>query len=370
MLERCIMELLRDRISRRAFLKASALGVGTAAAGSLGATSAAPTAAQTSSLVVYGWAGNWDLWFEDWAGQFEDETGVQLSYISGSGPQMRQRIISENAAESDVFIGTPGDSFSLASEGFLADIPWDELSNAEDVDPRFRFPNVGIWGYDLWEIGYNTTLVSGADVPKSWVDLSDPKYEGMLSMPDPSLDSNAWMWMTFEKAYGEEQAWDMLTKMFDNSVRLTTTPGEAERSVATGESAIAPLAMGNIMVAAGQAGGAVLGSPPEDGAFLMLNSISVMKNAPNKDNALKFVDFYFSPSVQNNIMNELGISIATNGTVELTNEDIAETGLGGSSVEDVLETAFIPDWLYWSELVDGEPRITTLLNEIQERVRS
>ncbi len=376
------------RFTRRDILKTGVLGLGAAAGPLLAACSApassttppaatavpavAKTAAPTTAsnnLVVYGWAGNWDLWFSNWAKQFEEETNIKLKYMSGQGAAMRQRIMTENASQSDVFISTPGDAFTLASEGFLADIPWDSLSNSKDVDQRFRFKQVGIWGYDLWEIGYNTKQLSGADIPKKWTDLSDPKYKGKMSMPDPANDASAWMWMTFQKAYGDDKAWDMLTKMYGNSARLASTPGDSERAIATGEVSVSPLAMGNIMVAAEQAGGSVLGQPPEDGAFLMLNSITVMKNAPNRDNALKFLNFYFSPKVQANIMNELGISIATNGSVKLAKDNIAKTGLGGQTVDQVLKTAYTPDWPYWSEKVSGTPRISTLLKDIQGRVK-
>jgi ABC-type Fe3+ transport system substrate-binding protein len=68
-----------------------------------------------------------------------------------------------------------------------------------------------------------------------------------------------------------------------------------------------------------------------------------MKNAPNPAGAAAFVKFFLSNAVQNNIMNQLGISIAVDNQVKVTNESLAE-GLGGETPAEVLKTAYVPDW--------------------------
>ena len=75
-----------------------------------------PEEGESTELIVYGWSGNWDLWFADWAKEFEEEYGINIKYISGQGTAMRERIVAEDAAQSDIFISTPGDAFLLGNQ--------------------------------------------------------------------------------------------------------------------------------------------------------------------------------------------------------------------------------------------------------------
>jgi ABC-type Fe3+ transport system substrate-binding protein len=330
-----------------------------------------PTAASTE-VVVYGWAGNWDLWFETWAEKFKEETGIQIKYISGSGTQMRQRIEAEaNEPRADVYIGAPGDAFALDNQGLLAPIPWDSIAPAKDIDERFKFPNVAIWGYDVWQLAYNGQFVDPADAPTKWSDLADPKWDGKVGLREPSLVQAVWHWMPMAEEYGEDKAWEYLVGAYKNAARTAGTPGDAERAIATGEVQVATMSMGNIMVASEQVGGDVEASLPEEGGFLMINSINMVKDSPHPDAALKFLEWYLSPWAQDDIMNNLGISIAVNNSVELTNDKIASVGLGGNALADVLENAYVPDWGYWAEVPAGSERsrLAELIVTLEEKLR-
>ena len=92
-----------------------------------------------------------------------------------------------------------------------------------------------------------------------------------------------------------------------------------------------------------QAGGNVQLINPEEGVFMMLNSMSIMKNAPHKDAAVKFIEFYLSAKRQNNIMNELGISVAVNSTVPV-NSEVLSKSLGDLTFADIVANAYVPDW--------------------------
>jgi ABC-type Fe3+ transport system substrate-binding protein len=363
----------RNDFMRRAALTGAAVGLGSTMLGNLtgeAAASRAHTGARgNKQLTVYGWAGDWNLWFDQWGKWFQQETGISVSYISGDGTALRQRIIAENAAKSDVFISTPADAYTLSGAGMLANLPWHTMANAPHLDKRFKTPQVGIWGYDLWEIGYNTNFVSQKDAPTSWLDLADSKWKGKLAMVDPTDDGSMWSWIVMAQKYGQTKAWDTLLKMYKNSVVTTTTPGDEERYLATGSAQVEPLSMGSIMVATQQAKGAVAASPPREGAFVMVNSMSVMKHAPNLDGAFRFIDFYLSKQVQDNIMNTLGISIATNSTVPLTNAKLAKIGLGGHSVPSILKPAYVPDWGYWTQKSGSTTRIGLLQAQLAAKLK-
>lgn len=342
------------------------------------ASSAAPGAAQPASaspadsklggeLIVYGWAGNWDLWFKDWAAEFKEEYGVEIKYISGSGQQMGQRIIAEDAAKSDIFISTPGDAFSLSSDGMLADIPWEQIPNAKDVDEKFLFPQSGVWGYDFQAVAINTDFLPLENAPKTLKELADPVWQGKLGLPNVTDDSSVRIPSVMIDAYGEEEAMELIQKIYGNASILFDTPGKMESAVATGQCEVAFISLGNANVAAKQAGGSVQMIVPEEGVYLMLNCISMMKNAPNRENALAFIDFYLSPKRQNNIMNELGISVAVNSTVPVNNEELTSV-MGGVDLSTL--KSHVPDW---PELCKkdaaGETNYRKLIKKLEELIK-
>nr|WP_106790310.1 extracellular solute-binding protein [Massilistercora timonensis] len=328
-----------------------------------------PEEGESTELIVYGWSGNWDLWFADWAKEFEEEYGINIKYISGQGTAMRERIVAEDAAQSDIFISTPGDAFLLGNQGYLADIPYEDIPSAADVDEGFKYPQVCIWGYDVYSIAYNPDFVSDDEAPKSWKELSEEKWAGQVGMPLITDDTASRPAMILEEAYGREEMLNMLEGMYKNSSVLFDTPGRMESAIATGQCMVSPLALGNCNVVINEAGGNVRLTNPEEGCFIMMNSMTIMKNAPHYDAAVKFMEFYLSPKRQNNIMNELGISIAVNNTVEMDSEALS-VPLGDLTTQEIIDNAIFPDWEAW--MVTDENDVTKyqeLMNSMQERIK-
>jgi len=333
-------------------------------------SSGEPAAGGSDELIIYGWAGNWDLWFADWAKEFEEETGIKIKYISGQGTAMRERIIAEEAAQSDILISTPGDAFLLANEGWLADIPYDDIPSAADVDEAFKYPQVCIWGYDIYTIAFNPDYISMEETPSTWKELADPEWAGQLGMPLVTDDTASRPAMILENAYGRDEMLTILQSMYDNSSVLFDTPGRMESAIATGQCMISPLSLGNCNVVMNEAGGNVQLLNPEEGCLMMLNSMTIMKNAPNYDAAVKFMEFYLSPERQNNIMNELGISIAVNNTVEMNSEALTAP-LGDLTLDDIMSDALFPDWE--GLMVMNEEGVTgyeELMNAMAEQIKS
>jgi ABC-type Fe3+ transport system substrate-binding protein len=333
--------------------------------GGASSTAAAGNSAKLGgSITVYGWSGDWDLWFKTWASQFKAETGVTLNYISGAGATMRQRIVAEKASKSDIFVGTPSDNYTLAQQGLLANIPWNQVPDASSIDPKFKGQQVAIWGYDMELLAYNTKYLTASQAPTSWADLADPKWNGKLGLSDPTQEGATRSALVMIQKYGKQKALSLISQMYKNAKLTYNTPGTEESALASGSAELEDTSMGSVMVMLKQAGASIKTVVPSEGAFLMLNSMSIMKNAPNPAGAAAFVKFFLSDAVQNDIMNQLGISIAVDSQVKVSNESLSE-GLGGETPADVLKTAYVPDW---SSLVktgsDGQSQLAELYTEI------
>jgi ABC-type Fe3+ transport system substrate-binding protein len=323
------------------------------------------TAAKASgSITVYGWSGDWDLWFKDWASKFKAQTGVTINYISGPGTAMRQRIAAEKASKSDIFVGTPSDNYTLAQQGLLADIPWDQVPTANAIDPKFKGEQVAIWGYDMELLAYNTKYLNASDAPTSWKDLTDPKWKGKLGLSDPTQEGATRSTLVMIDKYGQQKALDLVSQMYDNAKLTYSTPGAEESALAGGSVQVEDTSMGSVMVMLQQAGASIKTVVPSEGVFLMLNSIGIMKDAPNPAGALEFLKFFLSDDMQNVIMNQLGISIAVDSNVKVANKNLAD-GLGGQTPAQVLKNAYVPNW---ADLVktdaSGQSQLSSLYTEI------
>ncbi|MCX6012821.1 MAG: extracellular solute-binding protein [Chloroflexi bacterium] len=62
-------------------------------------------------------------------------------------------------------------------------IPWKDVTNPKDAYPPGYVYTLG----SPHGISWNSTNIKDADAPKSWADLSDPKYKGKIVMSDPRL---------------------------------------------------------------------------------------------------------------------------------------------------------------------------------------
>lgn len=325
--------------------------------------------AVAQEVVVYGWAGDWDLWFQEWGAKFEKETGIRVRYLSGSGLEMFSRVIAEKEyPRADLLLSSAAYLFQLQNMGLFADIPYEELSNAPYLAPAFKYKAVVVWGWDLYMIAYNEERVPPEDIPTRWQDLADPKFKGRLIVRPPASDLTAWIWIALADKYGEDVAWEVTLGMFKNAVLWAPSTGDLVSALVAGEGDVAPASFGHVMLAKYLWGAPISSSIPEL-PVLMLNGFGIIKGGPNFENAVKFLDFFLGPYIQDYIMNKLGTSISVNTTVELTNPRLIEL-LKGRSVDEVLEKAYVIDWPYWTQFVkDQQTRIGLLAQNVEERVK-
>lgn len=341
----------------------TATALGTVSAGAPG---------PAATLTVYGWSGDWDLWFQEWGAVFERQTGIKIRYVSGGGLEMFSRVVNErNSPRGDILLSSASYLFQAQNMGLLDPIDWSKVRSAAVVDGRFKFPYVAVFGFDIYELAYNYERVPESMKPTAWEDLADPRWAGKLLMRSPGSDLMAWIWMALEQRYGEEKAWEYMMAMFRNAKLWAATVGEVVQALSLGEAVVGPASIGHIMLATKQAGGTVKGSVPERDPILMLNGLAIIKNGPNRKQAEKFIDFFLDTYVQDFIMNRVGTSLAVNRTVKLANEDLVRIGLGGTPVEEVLKRAYLPDWTDWTQVdASGRTKLGKLSAELDIRAKN
>lgn len=80
-------------------------------------------------------------------------------------------------------------------------------------------------------LGYNTDKVDEADVPKSWCDLTDPKYKGRMVMQNPSVSSSP----MFQDYILSQECPGLLEGLVANEVAFNDSPTAIGQAVAAGQ---------------------------------------------------------------------------------------------------------------------------------------
>lgn len=149
----------------------------------------------------------------------------------------------------------------------------------------------------------NNDLVPVGDEPKSIFDLTNPEWRNRVSIANPLFGTTSFHVAALFVTLGEDRAKQWLADLKANGVNIVTSNGEVKRQVASGQIAIgltdsddageaikdgAPVRF----VLLDQEGGDPLGN------LVMPNTVSLVRNSPNPDQAKRVVDYLLTPKVQ------------------------------------------------------------------------
>ncbi|MDQ5820933.1 MAG: extracellular solute-binding protein [Actinomycetota bacterium] len=119
---------------------------------------------------------------------FEDLYDVDVALYSASGDTILARILEEEKAGfhgSDVVQMNALGTINLHDEGLLADYA---PPSPDKLIPDTRFGDWTAYQIDPLVLAWNTKLVEGADVPRSWEDLADPRWKGQVGIEAEDVD--------------------------------------------------------------------------------------------------------------------------------------------------------------------------------------
>lgn len=258
---------------------------------------------------------------------FEKKTGIKVVMVLEGTTTVRGRIRAEKESpKADVWYGGGGiiPFMSAAEEGLLESytpkgyesMPV-ERGNLVLRDPQFRWTGICIiaLGY-----AYNPQVLPPEQAPKTWDELADPRFRGMIEMWDPGVSGTAMLFLNsslmrhINRGEGEEAGWDFL-KRYWLSLKGYTVGGKPAFNVARGATPIGIHFEHQVLeFMAEQAGGAVAGGtenirwelPPH--SPVSVDPIALIKNCQNPENGKQFIDFVMSPEGQT-ILNRFFFSI-------------------------------------------------------------
>jgi iron(III) transport system substrate-binding protein len=222
--------------------------------------------------------------------------GVKCNYIRTTAQVAYQRLAQDQKAgiaQCSVISSTDQSHYTrMKQDGWLQPYKPKNLPELVEAFRSFNDPD-GLFtatAAGLVLITYNTSVVSPAEAPKKWSDLTDPRWKNKVSIGHPGFSGYVGTWVVqMKKLYG----WDYFKKLEQNKPRIgrsindTVTMLNAKESiVAAGPSAttLESKAKGNPLAVV----------YPEDGAVLMVSASGIVKNAPAPNAAKLFMEYLLS----------------------------------------------------------------------------
>ena len=329
-------------ISMAGLTAASALLSGCGASGNTGASgtdSAASGSADGGELYVYNWGEYID---EDVISQFEEETGITVVYDLFETNEEMYPVIEAGAVNYDVVCPSDYMIQKMRENDLLAELNFDNIPNIAQIDPAYmemsqafdpenKYSVHYCWG--TVGILYNTKLLDelGVPAPTKWADLWDERLSGEILMQDSVRD--AFMVALKKDGYSmnsesKDELEQAKQELIDQKPLVQAYVIDQVRDkMIGGEAAVGVIYSGEMLYIQDEVASLGLDYDleyviPEEGTNLWLDSWVIPKNAKNKENAEKWIDFMCRPEIAKANFEYITYPTPNKGAFELLDEEM------------------------------------------------
>ncbi|MFC3099835.1 extracellular solute-binding protein [Altererythrobacter lauratis] len=245
--------------------------------------------------------------------RFKQETGITVNVIEGSPDELVARMTSEGAnSPADLFVAADAGALWRAQQAGLFQPVSSETLNSR-IPANLREPS-GLW-YGFVRrarvVAYDPAKVQPDEID-DYADLASPRFRGKLCVRSSDSVYNLSLVGALIEAWGEERAGEWVRGVVANMARPPEGGDRDQiRAVAAG---VCEVALTNsyyyIRMASGDDAAdrevtqkVKLGFPSlnGEGAHVNISGGGVAAHAPNRDNAIRFLEFLASPESQTHI---------------------------------------------------------------------
>ncbi len=260
---------------------------------------------KNGEVIVYNWGEYID---PETITMFEEETGISVVYDEFETNEIMYPKVESGASEYDVICPSDYMISKMIENDMLAELNFENIPNAKanigaqyweqskDFDPENKYSVPYCWG--TVGILYNKTMVE--EPITSWAQLWDEKYADNILMQDSVRDA----FMVAEKLNGfSMNSLDESELQIAKDALIAQKPlvqayviDQVRDKMIGNEAAIGVIYSGEAIYT--QRENADLEYViPEEGTNVWIDSWVVLKDAPNKENAEKFIDFMCRPDI-------------------------------------------------------------------------
>jgi putative spermidine/putrescine transport system substrate-binding protein len=313
-----------------------------------------------SPLVVNTYGGRWEkFWRSDLLPMLDKTSGVQPTLDVGLGKNFIANLRAAGIEKPPYSVLMVNENIAsvVRGEGYFEPIPAAKVPNLANVYPNLR--NAGDNGVrgivSTIGIGYRKDLVKTP--PKSWTDLwSNPEFKGKIGLYQIGNTAAMLFLLMTAKIHGGSQ--DAIDRAFVEIKKLlpftqADWSGTLSTMLTRGDVTVAVIDFPEI-VALKKKGVPVEMVVPSEGVVAFEQSFNILKNAPNKEDAYKYLNFILQPEVQEMMAKEFFTS-PTNTRVQLASSMAADVPVSGKAMASIVG-------FDWSKVNPQLPAITDRWN--------
>lgn len=260
---------------------------------------ATPTLAAQTTVIQYDCIPN----YANWGGvtkAYQQKTGVVVPPdMKGSSPSMAALEAERNNPQADCAYYSGAIGYQAAGKGLHDSY---KPKGWEKIPAGLKDPNGTWWTVHTGHIAIlvNTAALKGKPVPRSFADLLKPIYKGMVVYDDPRFNGTGFTFVAGISAVlgGKDltAGFDYLKKL-DNNI-LKYNKDNIYNELLRGEVPIWINADGNGLKAKHVDKGSIEVIIPAEGTITMPLVMGLVKGAPHKEEAKKYLDWLLSDEAQ------------------------------------------------------------------------
>jgi len=205
-------------------------------------------------------------------------------------------------------------------EPFLADLSaFDQTMFMEDArSANYKYlPETRNGGAII--VNLDVLAEKGLDLPTNYEDLLDPKWNGLISMPNPTSSGTGYMFLkSLVNAWGEEEAFSYFNGLADNILQFTSSGSGPVNALIQGEAAVG-LGMTAQAVTAINEGANLQILFFEEGSPSSLYGYGIIEGKQNRKCVMDVFTFFYTTLVDEDKANFYPEQIYLDKTFEIEN---------------------------------------------------
>ena len=229
---------------------------------------------------------------------FEAKYGVNIEYWRGDATKVVDRMLTEWRAGKpgfDMVIGARGPLSLAKADGVYAKFT---PASAVNFPAKFRDKDGQLTAWRITPVGIltNTELVKAADMPKSLDDLLDPKWQGKITMPDPSRHASTATFLWNLQKFKGDKWMDFVRALAKQKPLLVESYSSVPNAIVRGEAALGISYIQYVPQTKGP-----IGFAPIDQVFADPSDAAISAKAVNPNAARFLIEYLCSPDGQKKV---------------------------------------------------------------------
>ncbi|HUR72617.1 MAG TPA: extracellular solute-binding protein [Candidatus Limnocylindrales bacterium] len=229
---------------------------------------------------------------------FEAKYGVNIEYWRGDATKVVDRMLTEWRA------GKPGFDMVIGARGPLSLAKADGVytkftpASAANFPAKFRDKDGQLTAWRITPVGIltNTDLVKPADMPKSLDDFLDPKWQGKISMPDPSRHASTATFLWNLQKFKGDKWMDFVRALAKQKPLLVESYSSVPNAIVRGEAALGISYIQYVPQTKGP-----IGFAPIDQVLADPSDAAISAKAVNPNAARFLIEYLCSPEGQKKV---------------------------------------------------------------------